>query len=43
MLLNGFDLLSCFHHNHLLLHSTHTDEMFMTFKLDGENPPGVLS
>jgi len=22
---------------------SYTDEVFMTFKLDGENPPGVLS
>jgi len=44
LLLNGFVLLTSFHHNHFLLHSTdNTDEAFMTFKHDGENPRGVLS
>ena len=43
MLLNGFVLLTCFHHSHFLLHYSYTDEVFMTFELDGENPPGVLS
>jgi len=39
MLLNGVVLLTCFHHNHFVLH----DEAFMTFKISEENPPGVLS
>ncbi len=43
MLLNGFVLFTCFNHNHFLLHGTHTDEACMTFELDRENPPGVLS
>ena len=43
MLLNGSVLLTCFHHSHSLLHSTHTDKAFRTFELDGENPPAVLS
>ena len=42
MLLNGFVLLTCFHHSHFLLHYS-PDEVFMYFELDGENPPGVLS
>jgi len=43
MLLNGFVLLTCFHHSHFLLHYSYTDEVFMTFELDVKNPPGVLS
>jgi hypothetical protein len=42
LLLNGFVLLTCFHHNHFLLHSNHILMRRPTFKLDGENPPGVL-
>ena len=43
MLLNGFVLLTCFHHSHFSLHYWYTDEVFMAFKLDGESPRGVLS
>ena len=36
-------LLTSFHHNHFLLHSTYNaDEALTTFKHDGENPPVVL-
>ncbi len=42
-MLNGFVLLTGFHHNHFLLHSTYILIRCLTFELDGENPPGVLS
>jgi len=43
-LLNGFVLLTCFHHNHFLLHSTHAlMSRLQLSNLIGENPPGVLS
>jgi hypothetical protein len=39
-----FVLLTCFHHNRFLLHGTrNTEEAFMTFELDRESPPVVLS
>ena len=41
-MLNGSVLLTCFHRNHFLLHSTHILMRCLTFELDGENP-GVLS
>ena len=44
MLLNGFVLLTCFHHNHFLLLSTHAlMSRLQLSNLIGENPPGVLS
>ena len=39
-----FVLLTCFHHNHFLLHSTHAlMSRLQLWNLIGENPPGVLS
>jgi len=44
MLLDGFVLLTSFHHNHFLLHSTHVlMSHLLLSNLMGENPPGVLS